>query len=226
MPHSPPTLIASRMPRSASGAALASCTASLVVSASSSAAGTTRLTRPSCCARSALMGAPSRHNSSAAARPPRRSRRWVPPKPGTRPRLISGWPSLALSAAMRRWQAMASSMPPPSAKPFTIAMTGLFKRSIRRIRRWPTSEKSRPWTGVRAFISAMSAPATNALLPAPVNTTTRTAGSCAAAANAASSASSVCRLSALSFSGRCTVMVWIPSWVRVETGASDIQLDS
>ncbi len=40
--------------------------------------------------------------------------------------------------------AIASSSPPPSAKPFTRAMTGFGIRSIWRIRVWPDSEKSRP----------------------------------------------------------------------------------
>ena len=51
-------------------------------------------------------------------------------------------------------------------------------------------------------ISAMSAPATKALSPAPVSTATRTSG-CAASAVKASVSSSITRaLSALSFSGR------------------------
>ena len=179
-PVSPPTRMQSRMPRSASGAAAASRVASAMVSASRSAAGTTRLTIPSCSARAASTGSPVRHSSSAAARPASRSRRWVPPKPGTRPSPISGWPSRAVSAAMRRWQHIASSSPPPRAKPFTIAITGLGRRSKRRIMRCPRRAKSRPCAGVRPAIWAMSAPATKAREPAPVSTTTRTAGSSAA----------------------------------------------
>ena len=210
-PHSPPTFTQSSIPRRASGADDASCAASFMVSASSSAAGTTRLTMPSWRARSAPIGAPVRHSSSVAARPHSRSRRWVPPKPGIRPRLISGCPTLAVSAAIRRWQHIASSSPPPRAKPLTIAITGLGRRSTRRIIRVPRSEKSRPCTGVSAFISAMSAPATNALGPAPVSTTTRTVSSAAAAAKAASRASRVAALSAFSLSGRFTRRVRMPS---------------
>ena len=215
MPHSPPTFTQSSIPRSASGAALASCAASFIVSASSSAAGTMRLTMPSCSARSAVTGAPVRHSSSVAARPHRRSRRWLPPKPGIRPRLISGWPTLAVSAAMRRWQHIASSSPPPRAKPLTIAITGFDSFSTRRIMRVPRNEKSRPCTGVRPFISAMSAPATNAFGPAPVSTTARTAASASASAKAASSASRVAALSALSLSGRLMRMVRTPWAVSI-----------
>ena len=41
------------------------------------------------------------------------------------PRLISGWPNFALSAARMKSHIIASSQPPPSAKPETAAMTGL-----------------------------------------------------------------------------------------------------
>jgi hypothetical protein len=41
------------------------------------------------------------------------------------PSLISGWPNFALSAAMMKSHIMASSQPPPSAKPLTAAITGL-----------------------------------------------------------------------------------------------------
>ena len=41
------------------------------------------------------------------------------------PSLISGWPNLAVSAAMMMSHIMASSQPPPSAKPATAATTGL-----------------------------------------------------------------------------------------------------
>src|SRR6185437_7244255 len=47
------------------------------------------------------------------------------------PNLSSGWPNLAVSAAMRMWQAMASSHPPPNAKPLTAAITGLGQDSMR-----------------------------------------------------------------------------------------------
>src|SRR5881394_3133362 len=48
-----------------------------------------------------------------------RDRRWVPPMPGIVPIVISGWPNFAVSAAMMKSQAIASSQPPPSANPAT-----------------------------------------------------------------------------------------------------------
>ncbi|MOA19988.1 hypothetical protein D3C78_1404040 [compost metagenome] len=63
--------------------------------------------------------------SMALDLPMARGRRWVPPAPGITPSLISGWPKRALSAAMMKSHIMASSQPPPSAKPDTAAITGL-----------------------------------------------------------------------------------------------------
>ncbi len=57
--------------------------------------------------------------------PTKRVRRWVPPAPGMVPMVISGWPNLAVSAARMKSAIMASSQPPPSAKPATAAMVGL-----------------------------------------------------------------------------------------------------
>jgi hypothetical protein len=47
------------------------------------------------------------------------------------PSLISGWPNLAVSAAIVMSHIMASSQPPPSAKPATAATTGLRQRPTR-----------------------------------------------------------------------------------------------
>ena len=47
------------------------------------------------------------------------------------PSLISGWPNFALSAAMMMSHCIASSQPPPSAKPATAAITGLRMRAMR-----------------------------------------------------------------------------------------------
>jgi hypothetical protein len=46
------------------------------------------------------------------------------------PRFTSGCPSFAVSAAYARSQASISSHPPPSANPFTAAITGKGARSI------------------------------------------------------------------------------------------------
>ncbi len=63
--------------------------------------------------------------SIAFALPMARGSRCVPPAPGMMPSLISGWPKRALSAAMMKSHIIASSQPPPSAKPATAAITGL-----------------------------------------------------------------------------------------------------
>ena len=76
---------------------------------------TTRLTKPIARARLASIGSPVNSISNARPLPTMRGSRWVPPKPGTMPSLSSGWPSRALDEATRRWQAMASSSPPPKA---------------------------------------------------------------------------------------------------------------
>src|SRR5574337_1590484 len=53
--------------------------------------------------------------SIALALPIARGRRWVPPPPGIRPSVISGWPNRAESAAITMSHIIASSQPPPSA---------------------------------------------------------------------------------------------------------------
>ena len=62
--------------------------------------------------------------SIALALPTARGSRCVPPAPGMMPSLISGWPNFALSAAMTMSHIIATSQPPPSAKPATAAITG------------------------------------------------------------------------------------------------------
>ena len=57
--------------------------------------------------------------------PTARVSRCEPPMPGSTPRLISGCPNLALSPAMMKSHIMASSQPPPRAKPETAATTGM-----------------------------------------------------------------------------------------------------
>ena len=59
--------------------------------------------------------------------------------PGVTPSLISGWPNFALSAAMMKSAIIATSQPPPSAKPATAAIHGL--RVARDL--FPTGEEVR-----------------------------------------------------------------------------------
>ena len=98
-----------------------------VLSASSSrvSCGTTRTTRLARSASSASIIRPVRHISIALDLPTARVSRCEPPMPGATPSLISGWPNLALSLAMMKSAIIASSQPPPSAKPLTAAIQGL-----------------------------------------------------------------------------------------------------
>jgi len=116
-----------------------------------------------------------------------------------------------LSEAIRTWQLNASSQPPPRAKPFTAAITGLPSVSMRLIASWPDTEYSLPAMGVSADSSLMSAPATNALGPAPVMINAWTPASPPAAATARSSSRTVRLSSALSLSGRLMMIVAILS---------------
>ena len=72
---------------------------------------------------------------------------------------------------------------------------------------WPSSLNSRAVQGVMGAISEMSAPATNALSPAPVRMSARLDS--AASRTACSSSRKVALFSALSAFGRFTVIVAI-----------------
>ena len=77
--------------------------------------GTTRETRPARSASCASIVRAVRQRSIAFALPTARGSRCVPPAPGMTPRLISGWPKRALSAAITMSHIIATSLPPPSA---------------------------------------------------------------------------------------------------------------
>ena len=101
--------------RRAYDAALANWEAHVTASSYTSSAGTTLSTRPMASASSALTNRPVKIRSFARLGPTSRASRWVPPRPGMMPSRISGWPKLALSAAIRMSAHSASSQPPPSA---------------------------------------------------------------------------------------------------------------
>ena len=147
---------------------------SFTASATSSAAGTTRATRLARSAASAPIMLPVSTISMALDLPMARVSRWLPPAPGMTPRLISGWPNFAVSAARIRSHIMASSQPPPSAKPATAAMTGFFTRST--VSHGAMKSLMKTAGKVRACISLISAPAAKAF-SLPVMTMAATAGS-------------------------------------------------
>ena len=122
----------------ATGACAASRRAQASAVSSSSWSSTRRVTSPSSKASSARIGSPTRFISSALPGPTRRGRRWVPPKPGRMPSLISGWPNSAERAAMRMSQAIASSQPPPKARPLTAAIVTIPSEPSSRSSAWPS----------------------------------------------------------------------------------------
>ena len=76
------------------------------------------------------------------------------------PRLISGWPKVADSAAIRKSHAIASSQPPPKAIEFTAAIVTVEDCSMPRMKRWADSTRSAPSASGDIFVnSLMSAPA-------------------------------------------------------------------
>src|SRR5215472_7989765 len=106
---------------------------------------------------------------------------------------------------MRSVHAIASSHPPPSAKPLIAAMTGFPRFSMRSKTCWPASACSRPLLGVWTASSAMSAPATNDRSPAPVSTIARIDSSALSSSIARCSSSSVREFNAFSTFGRLMV---------------------
>ena len=93
-------------------------------------------------------GRPAGSSRAPCASPTRRGSRCVPPKPGMIPRLISGWPKLADSAAIRKSHAIDSSQPPPKA----MRVDRRDRRpcsscSMPRITPWPESSSSCPASG-------------------------------------------------------------------------------
>jgi hypothetical protein len=70
------------------------------------------------------------------------------------------------------WQLIASSSPPPKAKPLTAAITGLENFSIKLNNdSCPFLAKSSPSFLEKLANSLISAPATNALFPSPLKIT-------------------------------------------------------
>src|SRR5947207_4489987 len=114
---------------------------------------------------------------------------------------------------MTRSPARARLNPPPAATPLTALITGLGLRTRRDTapcRYVVSSLTSAPIRGRLSAKSFTSPPAQNAL-PAPVMTTQRTLGSSSTSSAAWKSSRPSARLSALSASGRLSVIVATPS---------------
>ncbi len=120
-------------------------------------------------ASAASIGSPEASIQSARPRPTSRGSRCVPPPPGMIPSLISGRATLAVSAARMKSHIIASSQPPPRAKPATAAMTGFLTCSTAsQLAQMKSCMSASGW--VRSRISLMSAPAAKAFSE-PVSTT-------------------------------------------------------
>ena len=82
----------------------------------------------------------------------------MPPKPGMIPSLISGWPKIADCAAIRTSQAIASSQPPPKARPLTAAIVATPLVSSSRKSAWALWISSAPLLSSSCVKALMSAP--------------------------------------------------------------------
>jgi hypothetical protein len=107
------------------GARLAMVAASSAARLASSCAGSTSVTSPQRSAAAESMGSPVSSMTAALPGPMLCARSADIPPPPIQPSLISGAANVAVCAASRISQPSASSRPPPSAYPFTAAITGL-----------------------------------------------------------------------------------------------------
>ncbi len=138
----------------------------------------------------------------------------VPPPPGNSPTWASGRPTraLALSAAMRRWQASAISSPPPNAVPLSAATKGLPPVSISRVSAWkPIIHSNASSAPSMRWSMSRSPPAMKSDL-ADVTTTPLTLSSASALRTAAPKASIESRfITFCARPGRSHAMVAMPS---------------
>ena len=190
---------------SAIGPPSSSLPTSSSTAASSWSSGTARLIRPTSAAREAGMRSPVRKSSVASAGRIL-GRQTTEMMAGATPMRTSVKPMVAEAAAIDRSHDAASPRPPASAWPLMRPTTGLgdsFTRIISAGRPGVGGGASPPPTGARC--SFRSAPAQN-VLPEPVSTMTRAAGSSSAASMWAHRLVTSSRDSALRLSGRFSVM--------------------
>ncbi len=187
----------------ASGAHASSSSTSCVTASSSSPAGATRVARPIRSASSAPISLPVITSSFARPSPTTWGSREDPPTSGISPIRVSGMPTIASAASTRKSHASASSSAPPMHAPWIAQMTGLGISSARfhASRQWRRNVRSCSGAALSAPSDPRSMPDENSG-PAPRTTTTRTAGSSAAARSAVPVASTSSSWNALRFSGR------------------------
>ncbi len=168
--------------------------------------GVSRLTRPSSAARGAGTKSPVSANSMAMLRGMRCGNRSSPPAAATRPRLTSGIPNLASSAATTRSQASTASNPPASAYPSTAAISGFFGG------RWAKPPNPRPSTiGTSPWRNALRSMPAQKVPPAPVMIPTVRSPRESRSSSAAAICSATARFTAFLARGRLMVMTATPS---------------
>ena len=101
--------------------------------------------------------------------------------------------------------------PAPTAKPSTMAIVGLEKLNRRSTKRLSSSTRALPSAAVCFFCMLLTSPPAEKWPPAPVRSTTRTAGSRSSSSRAPSISSRIVRSSAFRASGRFIVIVATPS---------------
>ncbi|EBA06756.1 hypothetical protein SSE37_02675 [Sagittula stellata E-37] len=160
------------------------------------------MSKPSSAARGAGIGSPVSRKRIAGDFPIARGSRCVPPAPGRRPSLTSGNPKVADWPATMMSACITSSNPPPRARPFTAAISGLGNAEM--ACQYRSGEASSMSIGPIRLSCFRSAPAAKTSGP-PVNTTQRMVSFRAKSARASMSC---CRSSndrALRTSGRLRV---------------------
>ena len=177
--------------------------------ASSSAAGTARLTSPHSAACAAGTSSQSRIISRARRSPIMIGSHWVAPPAGTEPCSSPTWRMKASSTITERSQPICSSLPPPTAIPFTRAIVGLpisRSRSCMSLKAPNHFQYSFEFPSRSSPHARRSAPTQNAR-PVPVTTTTLISSSQDASSNARASSRSIRKSKAFSTSGRFSVTV-------------------
>ncbi len=208
----------------ATGAQLATRSAAYArAAATSSSRGNTRSTKPSANASSATTTRLETSRSAARAGPIIRVSSQLAPNSAGSPRRVKEAAILMPAAANRRSHDRAWIRPMPAQAPLTTAMVGLRNERawvMGRVRHAGLSAAGPCDTLSRWPISIPG----QKLLPAPVTSTTRTAGSSSQASSRSKKARSISSVQAFFRSGRCRVSVAMPlsTSQRTSSGAEMI----